>query len=1469
MSASQLSSSRPRSSLQIRRWQIQSQSSDTATKIPKLAKSNSSNSLLQGSSNQLLMTATKQTNPSYGSDMNLTTWSSVSVRQNPHHQPGIVATTTGINNNYRESCPGEFSITTPKSRRPSLQWYKRKNWLSQEDDITNEAGSSWIGKADGKVYNQSERKVAVETQCQPSNESWWIGNGRVHSVHDCTRDRISLYSSNIVCQEEKENGEAKSANGKPKSRSSNYGYYSNEWLKALDSDEGDDITGDEEFYSQQIEKGNGNNNGLQKWKDTMSPSSIDDDDDGDFPTDDDSDFVLVSSTHNEERVNDFRGSFDAFNNSKFTLGNVKLVASTEPQNNGNQKSFGYLQEKPGHATIQQLGHQQPTGKPPSSSSTSSMAELMKIRLKPKMSTEHGKSSSKPAIISNFMSSPTSPSSSPTILPEQPASLTKSLAVTTSTTPTAIASKYHESQNVMGEHSGLIKNSCIEYNFDCPEGEERPAGQRTQNQMISEMHHHHHQPYPHRRQQQSLSVGEEISNSYSSGQQAMLYATLEADYNGVMWPGHHHQQNHQQPQQQGKYTSQCQQPQHLPLSSLPSSMVAVAADNEYSPTSSNDLFLDSSLLHDRFGSYKSPINDFTAHNQIDCAKLNSNVLQVANSNESPTLAQRLEQFRIKRQLQQQQQQQQLQQHNIHESLSPDSESSLPLSSSTSAFYSGNKTTFGENSVPPPSSTGSPPPESDQRGLFAVAPRHLSAEQTFKLNRNSAGSPQQQHQTEGYTKRDTTPTKVAASHNHSQPRNFNGTLPSRQLPNVSISLQQPNLLENLSQTETTEFLTTRGHSENLKGSTEVSQLLQEPEEDQQDKSGKVKRVIVRRRIVKKSKSPAIESPPLPEGRESHSHTRDTPTQRPAKRSWWNSYLGTGGPNHKNAELAIAKNSNSKTLDIPKPNTGDPQQQPQTPGNFIMAKMRTMKLKERLVISIGATLILLTLLLVVDVQMDFGVTNRHLLPAPQTIHQRIRYTDDGSFMRDIKRKFLQKSNYSGSKETSTPQTTQARPGSAAGGSAGSQSAGMVATGFQAPNAAADVRQTLLTTKKPMPHDRFEDLVKIIYDTTGTLQYGHVLVDSDGDEDGKNPSLGEVMKIKPSKNATNLEKFQLRITKRELYSENDTLVDALLKDMITLPIKHVVQKEGGTQLKLMIEYPNDVKALMKPMRFPRDQQTLPNHFYFTDYERHNAEIAAFHLDRILGFRRAMPVTGRLLNITTEIYQVADENLLKTFFVSPSSNLCFHGKCSYYCDTSHAICGNPDMLEGSFAAFLPAYEQAGRKVWRHPWRRSYHKRRKAQWETDANYCSMVRDIPPYDEGRRLLDLMDMSVFDFLTGNMDRHHYETFKIYGNDTFTLHLDHGRGFGKAFHDDLTILAPMLQCCMVRKSTVRKLLEFHNGPRQLSQVMRESMLVDPVSPVLWEPHLAALDRRVGIILQGVRDCVKKNPPEEADGSEDNVSS
>ena len=60
----------------------------------------------------------------------------------------------------------------------------------------------------------------------------------------------------------------------------------------------------------------------------------------------------------------------------------------------------------------------------------------------------------------------------------------------------------------------------------------------------------------------------------------------------------------------------------------------------------------------------------------------------------------------------------------------------------------------------------------------------------------------------------------------------------------------------------------------------------------------------------------------------------------------------------------------------------------------------------------------------------------------------------------------------------------------------------------------------------------------------------------------------------------------------------------------------------------------------------------------------------------------------------------------------------------------------------------------------------------------------------RLLDIMDLSILDFLMGNMDRHHYETFKLFGNDTFPVHLDHGRAFGRAVHDEMSILAPLYQ-------------------------------------------------------------------------------
>uniref|UniRef100_A0A8C0ICS3 FAM20 C-terminal domain-containing protein n=1 Tax=Bubo bubo TaxID=30461 RepID=A0A8C0ICS3_BUBBB len=185
---------------------------------------------------------------------------------------------------------------------------------------------------------------------------------------------------------------------------------------------------------------------------------------------------------------------------------------------------------------------------------------------------------------------------------------------------------------------------------------------------------------------------------------------------------------------------------------------------------------------------------------------------------------------------------------------------------------------------------------------------------------------------------------------------------------------------------------------------------------------------------------------------------------------------------------------------------------------------------------------------------------------------------------------------------------------------------------------------------------------------------------------------------------KFHVGINRYELYPRQDPLMPSLLRDLATQRI--VIQKSGGTQLKLIMTFPNYGQALFKPMKQTRDQETPIDFFYFSDFERHNAEIAAFHLDRILDFRRIPPVSGRLVNITKEIRDITtDKKLAKTFFISPAGNVCFYGECSYYCSTEHALCGKPDRLEGSMATLLPDKTLAKRRSWRSPWRRSYHKR--------------------------------------------------------------------------------------------------------------------------------------------------------------------
>ncbi|MGH0136072.1 UNVERIFIED_CONTAM: hypothetical protein FKN15_019030 [Acipenser sinensis] len=316
---------------------------------------------------------------------------------------------------------------------------------------------------------------------------------------------------------------------------------------------------------------------------------------------------------------------------------------------------------------------------------------------------------------------------------------------------------------------------------------------------------------------------------------------------------------------------------------------------------------------------------------------------------------------------------------------------------------------------------------------------------------------------------------------------------------------------------------------------------------------------------------------------------------------------------------------------------------------------------------------------------------------------------------------------------------------------------------------------------------------------------------------------------------KFHMGINRYTLYSRDDPNIDQLLKDMGKIDIINAVVKPSGHHLKLSLKFQDFGKAMFKPMRQERDEETPEDFFYFIDFQRHNAEIAAFHLDRILDFRRVPPVVGRFINVTKEIlHTTRSEDLKSVFFTSPANNMCFFAKCLYVCKTEYAVCGNPDMLEGSLSAYLPGLTLAPRLSIPNPWIRSYTFANKEEWEVSPHYCDTVKQFYPYNSGNRLLNIIDMAIFDFLTGNMDRHHYEIFTKFGDDGFLLHFDNARG--------------------VKRSTLLRLKLLSQAEFRLSDVMRESLLRDNLPPVLTEPHLLALDRRLQRILKAVQKCVKK---------------
>ncbi|KAK9891218.1 hypothetical protein WA026_013532 [Henosepilachna vigintioctopunctata] len=276
------------------------------------------------------------------------------------------------------------------------------------------------------------------------------------------------------------------------------------------------------------------------------------------------------------------------------------------------------------------------------------------------------------------------------------------------------------------------------------------------------------------------------------------------------------------------------------------------------------------------------------------------------------------------------------------------------------------------------------------------------------------------------------------------------------------------------------------------------------------------------------------------------------------------------------------------------------------------------------------------------------------------------------------------------------------------------------------------------------------------------------------------------------------------------------------------------GTQLKFLLTLQGDQEVIFKPKWYTKDK--IVEGPVYGGKDRHTSEIIAFYLSIILKLPYTPFCVERKLNLKDEILPVATKRFLDTT-VMVKNRTCVYGKC-YYCSKKDAICADQyDTLIGVVIFNI----KANFKVIRSPWMRTYKNGKKAHWELDAGYCRAVKNSVT---NSRLLEIIDIAIFDFFIQNGDRHHYEMM----GDKLVL-LDNGKGLGNPNRDFVDILAPLYQCCILRRETWKKLLNL-NG-RRLSFYLKQ---MPDVNNFLMQDHLEAIDRRLHIIYAAVEYCKKE---------------
>ncbi|XP_045448910.1 glycosaminoglycan xylosylkinase homolog [Melitaea cinxia] len=295
------------------------------------------------------------------------------------------------------------------------------------------------------------------------------------------------------------------------------------------------------------------------------------------------------------------------------------------------------------------------------------------------------------------------------------------------------------------------------------------------------------------------------------------------------------------------------------------------------------------------------------------------------------------------------------------------------------------------------------------------------------------------------------------------------------------------------------------------------------------------------------------------------------------------------------------------------------------------------------------------------------------------------------------------------------------------------------------------------------------------------------------------------------------------------------ILHAIQTKQIALVDNAPKGTQLKLLLLLEGKQKVYFKPKRYNLNH--VVNGHICAGFDRHNSEVFAYYLAMVLNFRWISPSVIRKIHLHRDVIPFATKGL-KNSMIKNGDSLCIYGTC-FYCKKNETVC--PDK-KGKIEGAAILYLDKKLKIRVSPWRRSYSNK-KMKWEVDNAFCKNVKSSL---STKLLLNMIDVAVFDFLIQNGDRHHFEVYR----DKIVL-LDNGKGLGNPTVDELNILAPLYQCCMISASTWQK-LEMVSGGSLTKMIKLLAALHG--QRLATEEHFQAVERRLLKVYATVQYCIGK---------------